>query len=214
MPARRAASAMFSYEPFTTLIWLSTDRTPSTLEATLSARLRSAAVAAVPHSDTLPSAAVTSMPAAWIFASRSSAFFTRAASSWFGSGFGAEEQNGCNEFFHRRPSVVREQVCDRSRVETVLVVAHLVADHHLALFGEDGFQFLAAKAAQHVLHFHLVVGAMIFDGVEAEHPHQLLREHSRKQVIGLRAACLVQRQRRGELRDPAPAFGIAAVGTR
>src|SRR5436309_1453649 len=110
MPARRAASAMFSYEPFTTLIWLSTDRTPSTLEATLSARLRSAAVA---------------------------------------------------------------------------------ADHHLALLGEDGLHFLAAKTAQHVFHFRLVVGAMIFDGVEAEHPHQLFREHAREQVVGLRTACFV-----------------------
>src|SRR5205807_3548057 len=35
-----------SYEPFTTLIWLSTDLTPATLEAALSARLRSAAFAA------------------------------------------------------------------------------------------------------------------------------------------------------------------------
>src|SRR6185436_11596108 len=62
--------------------------TPSTFLAAASARRRSAAEAAVPHSVTLPSAAVTSMPAAWIFASLSRARFTRAASSLLGSGFG------------------------------------------------------------------------------------------------------------------------------
>src|SRR5205807_2545913 len=252
MPARLAASAIFSYEPFTTLISFSTDLTPMTLKATLSARLRSAAFAAVPHSVTLPSAAVTSIAAAWIFASPSSAFFTRAASSLFGSGFGASGAfasgagvgvmgcgtacgagagAGCGlgagwspqaaapskrtaaiSFFMVYLSVTGKQLCDRSRVETVLVVAHFVADHHRALFGEDGLHFLAAKTAQHVFDFRLVIGAMIFDGVEAEHPHQLFREHAREQVIGLRAACFVERQRRGELGDAVPAVGVAAVG--
>src|SRR5687768_9616272 len=63
-------------EPFTTLIWLSTPFTPSTLAATCAARLRSAGEAAVPQRVTLPSAAVTSMPAAGIFLSDSSARFT------------------------------------------------------------------------------------------------------------------------------------------
>src|SRR5687768_14083994 len=41
--------------------------------------------------------------------------------------------------------VAGKQLFDRSCVEAVLVVAHLVADHNLALLGEDRIDFLAAQ---------------------------------------------------------------------
>src|SRR5262245_51530165 len=78
-----------NYEPLTTLSWLSTPLTPSTLPAICAARRRCWSLSTVPQRLTLPSAAVTSMAAAWSLAvGASSACFTLAASSLFGSGFG------------------------------------------------------------------------------------------------------------------------------
>src|SRR5207247_4160858 len=76
-------------EPLTTLSWLSTPFTPSTLEASCAARVRCAPVATAPHRLTRPSAAVTSIaPEGSLFSGISSVRFTKAASSLFGSGFG------------------------------------------------------------------------------------------------------------------------------
>src|SRR3954471_2145712 len=78
-----------NYEPRTTLSWLSTPFTPSTLPATCPALVFWPLVATAPHRLTRPSVAVTSIaPEGSLFSGISSVRFTSAASSLFGSGFG------------------------------------------------------------------------------------------------------------------------------
>src|SRR5690348_15488850 len=80
---------LWGYEPLTILSWLSTPVTPSTFLAICAARERMLALATAPHRLTLPSDAVTSIaPEGSLESGASSACFTLAASSLFGSGFG------------------------------------------------------------------------------------------------------------------------------
>src|SRR4051812_39066185 len=65
-------------------------------------------------------------------------------------------------------SVSGEEPRCRIGVEPVLMVAHLVSYYDFALLGKDRFDFLPAKAAQHVLHFILIVRTVVLHGVQPE----------------------------------------------
>src|SRR3954469_10743318 len=78
-----------NYDPRTTLSWLSTPLTPSTLPAIWPALVFWPLLATAPQRLTRPSVAVTSIaPEGSLLSGISSVRFTSAASSLFGSGFG------------------------------------------------------------------------------------------------------------------------------